>query len=258
MMKGTTREETIRFWNESAETYSNRQQGSMPDSIVSDLVSGCVLTEDSDVCELGSGPGTYSARIAPHVRSLTCVDASENMMARLRQNTEGIGNIRTVLTDFAEYEPGKVYDVTVAALCPGTHTEESVRRMCGMTKGTCVYIMWSDMCWDEVYPKVWKRFSDEDYPDIRNGTILDTLDRMGMVYDERIYSERLTVEFPFETAVQKVIRSFARYSDVPLTEEDAAEYMDEYRDGDMFRTVRTNKMRVVTWSVPESDVVHDA
>ena len=66
-----------RFWDVFADTYSTEQQGDMPEKIIDWLFEIGVLSEDREVLEIGSGPGTYSFGMAERSKTVWCLDSSE-------------------------------------------------------------------------------------------------------------------------------------------------------------------------------------
>lgn len=55
-----------------------------------------------DVLDVGSGDGAAAAYLAPYARSLTCVDASEKMIAAAKKRFAKSGNVEAVVADAHE------------------------------------------------------------------------------------------------------------------------------------------------------------
>ena len=63
-----------------------------------------------DVLELACGPGTFTAELLPHARSLTAVDASPEMLS-LAAEKVGHQRVRFIRADLFSWEPDRRYDV---------------------------------------------------------------------------------------------------------------------------------------------------
>lgn len=60
------------------------------------------LIEAGDVLDLGSGDGTVAQLLAPHARSVTCVDQSARVIDAARKRLDGVDNARCVVSDMHE------------------------------------------------------------------------------------------------------------------------------------------------------------
>jgi SAM-dependent methyltransferase len=63
-----------------------------------------------EVLELACGPGTWTADLLRHAHSLTCVDASPEML-ELAARRAGDGQARFIRADLFSWEPDRRYDV---------------------------------------------------------------------------------------------------------------------------------------------------
>jgi SAM-dependent methyltransferase len=67
------------------------------------------LQASGDVLELACGPGIFTRELARHARSVTAVDASEQMLARSRSEVAD-STIRYIQGDVFNWAPDRVYD----------------------------------------------------------------------------------------------------------------------------------------------------
>jgi trans-aconitate methyltransferase len=63
-----------------------------------------------DVLELACGPGTWTRQLAEHARSVTCVDASPEMLAKAQRRV-GTDGLRFECADIFDWRPERRYDV---------------------------------------------------------------------------------------------------------------------------------------------------
>lgn len=161
--EGLTYNDRIRYWDDIADVYSGYQQGKMPETITRCLLDDGIIDTESNVLELGSGPGTYSLNLAPNVKSLTCVDTSPRMLERLKGSAEemGLKNISYLNKDFKDL-PKDRYDSVISSLCPGTGSLDSLRKMDSLSNGHCVYIMWTENHLDNLNSEIWRELG-KDY-----------------------------------------------------------------------------------------------
>ena len=94
-LDGPAEKSEIGFWDAFAETYTSEPQGNMPGRITDWLCEIGVLNSDTEVLEIGSGPGTYSFPFAAVSKKVTCLDSSVRMMERLKitAESEDVANI---------------------------------------------------------------------------------------------------------------------------------------------------------------------
>ncbi|MBR2423024.1 MAG: methyltransferase domain-containing protein [Oscillospiraceae bacterium] len=73
------------------------------------------LSQDSHICDAGSGLGYLSLALAPYVKQVTAVERNPNAAAVLTENchTLGISNINACCSSIAEINPGKNYHAMV-------------------------------------------------------------------------------------------------------------------------------------------------
>jgi SAM-dependent methyltransferase len=249
--EGLTYADRLRFWDGLADSYSSIQQGPIVDSVIDRLLSEGVLSPGSSVLELGSGPGTYSLKMAPHVGSLTCVDSSARMMGRMMAAAGilNIRNIRGVVSDFFELRPGGRFDPVMATLCPGTGTPEGIAKMEALSDGYCVHIMWIRNCWDDIHAEIWNVLGKEySFDGRRTDLVSEHLKSLGRIPKVLEFTAEVEMSMPFGDAVRKEIGSFAAYG---LREKDVSEAVENVlsgmRFGDALRYMGSNAMRMIIW-----------
>jgi 2-polyprenyl-3-methyl-5-hydroxy-6-metoxy-1,4-benzoquinol methylase len=68
------------------------------------------LAPRGEVLEFACGPGGFTAELARHARSVTAIDASEQMLARNRAEVD-LPNVRYIRADLFDWQPDRLYDV---------------------------------------------------------------------------------------------------------------------------------------------------
>ena len=248
--EGFDHRRSIRFWDDIANDYEGGiMQGDIPERIISSLFDRGILTSDSEVLELGCGPGTYSAPLSERVRALTCGDTSERMLSILSKRCLN-GNIRTILGDFMTADYGGRYDAVMMTLCPGTGSPDGIRRVESLSKGWCIHIMWVDNTWDDIHAEVWKKLGKDYSFDGRKVRIMEmNLESLGRDYDVSEFTADIHWELPADELIEREKRTFSVYG--PYDAESAIrEVLSDHIDGDVFSFDCRNVMKMITWRSP--------
>ncbi|EPR37536.1 pedicted SAM-dependent methyltransferase [Desulfovibrio sp. X2] len=91
----------------------------LADDVARAVREAVALAPSMDVLDFGCGTGLLTLRLQPHVGSVTGLDSSPGMLARLEEKVAelGIGNVRTALVDVSRGEavPGR-YDLIVSSM----------------------------------------------------------------------------------------------------------------------------------------------
>lgn len=245
--EGFDSDRAIKFWDDLAYDYEGgTMQGDIPLQIIDHITKEGMIGKDSDIIEFGCGPGTYTIPLSGRVRSVTCVDTSENMLSILSQRCSS-NNIIPILGDYMTVPLKRKYDATVMSLCPGSGSKEAIRRVESVSYGWCIHIMWLVNSWDDIGSMVWKELGkDYSFEQRRSGIVEGNLESLGREFDVRRFTTRLHLEMPAEELIEREKRRFALYG--PYDAEEAIrKVLGRYiRDG-VFRFDCTNEMKLICW-----------
>ena len=243
-------EDRLKFWDDIADTYSMYMQGDVPRQVVSRLFNLGMMESDDCVLEVGSGPGTYSLEIANKVRILTCMDTSQKMLDRLMRNAKerGLTNIERFHQDWSTYKPRKGYDVCIATLCPGVGSPESLVRMEGAARRSCVSVAWIRNHGDDMNAEIWKRMGkDYGYTHRASTATQDWLKENGRDPVVERFETRIVKEFPAEEVVAKEADTFEKYGLRDEAEKVAREIVDEIAEDGVVRYDYVNELKMTAW-----------
>lgn len=249
-LDGNPDSEKTGFWDVFAETYTSEPQGNMPGRITEWLRETGVLNPDSDVLEIGSGPGTYSFPFAAVAKSVTCLDSSAKMLERLEEKAESgrINNIETVNGDWNSFDPGRKWDVVAATLCSFMGTPESLDKMDSVADKHCVMVSWVRNHDDDLQNEIWAGLGKEySFAERNTDKILETLKSTGRAFENRMFSDRVRTELPVEEAVN---RNAVTYSAFGLEEEArriAERIIEERSINGVYVLEAENTLRVTVW-----------
>lgn len=245
-------EKGLQFWDDFSEHYSNRQQGDIPRRIIDRLFETGILTEDCDVLEIGSGPGTYSLEMAPRVRSVRCLDSSPRMLRRLmsKASESGIGNIVPVEADWNSYEDDSEYGCCIATLCPGSGSRESVARMEKLSNGSCVLVSWTCNHGDDLNAQIWKALGKDYGYGFRGSTeVQDRLSSEGRDVKIELFQTDIEMDIPVEELVAKEVSSFKAYGNDVDVSDIVRSILEPDADDGIVHFKATNEMKLIYWAV---------
>ena len=246
-------QQIIEFWNEYAGNYSSFQQGDLPERIIERLFETETLKPDYSVLEIGSGPGTYSLKLAPRVRILTCMDSSEKMLDILGRSIKNSGytNIERFLEDWNEYVPKKGYDACIATLCPGSGSEESLIRMEKSARRSCIIVSWYANHGDDLNENIWKELGRDYSYDIRKSTgVQDWLKENGREFKMEILSTHITQDIPLTDIITREKSAFKAYGQRDV-EEIVKKILEPCTMNGIVHFDHINEMKLIYWKPAE-------
>ena len=237
----------IKFWDDLAYDYEGgRMQGDIPLQIIDHIAKEDMIGKDSDVVEFACGPGTYTIPLSERVRSVTCIDTSENMLSILSQRCAS-NNITPILGDYMTVPLEKKYDATVMSLCPGSGSKEAILRAESVSKGWCIHIMWLVNSWDDIGSMIWTELGkDYSFEQRKAGIVEGNLESLGREFEVKEFTTDLHIEKPAEKVIEREKRRFALYG--PYDAEEAARrVLGRYVQDGTFRFDCTNVMKLICW-----------
>ena len=190
---------------ENAERYdANSRSGYDPR--ISITLEGLDLGRDSQVLDIGAGPGTLAIPLAPRVRKVTAVEPGEGMVAILRERVakEGITNISCVRKRWEDVDIAcdlaGPYDIVIASL---SLTMEDIRAAlhkmdAASRRYVCLYWFVDMPFWERMYADLWEPLHGSPY---YSGPKADCL--FNVLYQMGIYANvemlPLSKEYRFDT-----------------------------------------------------------
>jgi len=88
----------------------------LSNAIGSSIVDRVNLEADMQVMDFGAGTGLISSFVVPHVKSITAVDISPAMLAKLAEKPEFQGKAVTVCQDILEQPLDTKFDLIISAM----------------------------------------------------------------------------------------------------------------------------------------------
>ena len=126
----------------------------MPSILVELLADRGVITQESNILEIGSGSGRYTIPLVRKAGSIIATDISSKMLFYLKDYAEEenadtikIQKIDWLNTDVESVGLDNDYDLVLAVMSPGIRSKEALYRMGEISKGYCLvgqYVSWVD------------------------------------------------------------------------------------------------------------------
>lgn len=153
----------VRYWDMVAPSYAlrNRQLAAVHRDLVEKLALEGVVTRESIVLDVGSGPGTFALHFAEKAARVVALDPAAGMLRVLRQEAEQRGvseRIVTVLSSWEDFEPEERFDLVFSANSPAVRDYSTLSKMNLASRGYCCLVSSAkgstlrlrDMLWEKV------------------------------------------------------------------------------------------------------------
>lgn len=171
-------------WSKRAEDYSDSHRTNDYEygrKVLNTLVRYEVLNSDSEILEIGAGPGTFVIPFARGVKKITAVEPAKGMIEKIRGNAEesGIENFEIINKTWQEVsipDIARKYDLVITSTVVWMFKDiwEQLKRLEQASKGCCCLVTgtggWDgeeDTLWHEVMGDL-KRPRYQEYPLIYN------------------------------------------------------------------------------------------
>ena len=108
-------EQRKNWYSKVADAY-NRTRPRYPQELINRTVELAKLSENTEILEIGCGPGTATTEFAKLGFSMTCLEPSKESCNLARQNCAEFANVEIINTTFEEWElqPNR-FDTVLAA-----------------------------------------------------------------------------------------------------------------------------------------------
>jgi len=249
-----TREAALSFWNMSQENNAER---------IRKTIAGLPLTPDSQVLDIGAGPGTLAVPIAGRVRHVTAVEPSAGMYEVLTEKAAEAGaeNLDSVRKSWEEVEVEKdlsgPYDLVFASFSLVVpDIEEAVRKMNeASSKYVCIYWFAGKTSWEYHMRRLWPALHGREFvPEPGSDIIFQLLYNAGIFPDIRNFTYRHINRF---SSLDEAVRHFSPQYEI--TSDRQREILREYlskqiqKDGEGLIITGWSARMKISWDVTEQN-----
>lgn len=108
------------------------------------LLDQNLLDGETEVLDIGCGPGNYALGLARQAKRVTGIDISPNMIQKARGKAagEGVHNVSFEVTPWETLDLEargwvKQFDLVFASMCPGINSKDTLLKMVTASRGFC-------------------------------------------------------------------------------------------------------------------------
>lgn len=248
--KSKEEEDSREMWDARAAAYDHEvtAEGVAEESMIEVLPGETVL-------DIGAGTGRLSVPLARRARSITALDVSSGMLARLEQKMKdaGLANYQCIRSRWEDVEVGRdvmVHDVVVDAWALGFVDLRSQLEKMDAAAHRAVYLFWHAGEWRdrqelELWEAAFGREATPPYPDYL--WVIHILHEMGIYADVAIFSKEIERRF---SSPRDAADNWKIFHDPPGENADLVE--DHFRrilvpDGNGYVLTRKRRMAMIRW-----------
>ncbi len=258
-------ERWVRNFNNQASRQENDARYQFTDDF---LLRHNIYGRNSEILDIGCGPGTFTVRFAQRAKRVTGLDISGKMLEYARQNVEqyGLGNVDFIDApwqdiDLNQFGLEKAYDLVFASLCPGISAEDGLMKMSRASRRwcfTCRFVHKFSSLKNDVYLNILGHPYDSEWGRDSTGQSVADLLQAGYYPCLSYYDSETQLEWPLD---EETARHFAGHLG-PLKDEQ--QYIEKYtgRVFDYLRSIAVNglirddtqaKIAFLYWQVDQGD-----
>jgi len=159
-------DDTIEYWSKRSEDYSDSRRTNNYEyghKVLSTLMRYEVLRSDSEVLEIGPGPGTFIIPFAKKIKKITAVEPAKGMIKKIQENAkeERIENYEVIHKIWQGIDIAKIkrmYNLTICSIVLWMFKDvfHQIERMEQSSKEYCCIVTGTGN-WDEEDEKLWQK-----------------------------------------------------------------------------------------------------
>ncbi len=138
-------------WDKAAATYDDLEKckdyQAQVTEIINILQQKGALDKENIVLDVACGTGTYSVRMAPFCKKVTCVDISSGMLRKLEEKRSrfGLSNIEIIRQDWNNFEPKGMFDIVFCSITPLLRDMRNIKKMVSISRRFLAIVTWAGL-----------------------------------------------------------------------------------------------------------------
>ncbi|MCO5385274.1 class I SAM-dependent methyltransferase [Desulfosporosinus sp.] len=254
--------EIMEYWNKLSGSYEKEtagENGKRLNEVIHLLETQGMITPESDILDVGCGPGIYTVPLAYKVRTVTALDGAAEMCNVVAGRAKNLKLDNIVLlnslweeTNFEDEGLKNAFDLVFASLMPGIASYDTLIKFLSASRKYCCLIYFAGGVDDLVRSDLWRIIFQEDFESGGN----DIVYPFNILYNLGFYPkiDYLDVSFEKTETVEEAIENLCNYywlfSDITKEiRNKISAYVLEKADNGIFRQKSKSRLGILTWSV---------
>lgn len=220
------RKETgIGVWDKAAERFSESRKGNDYEygRKVADVLYE-VITPESEVLEIGAGPGTFVIPFARTVKNVTAVEPSNGMLEYLRKNAEeaGVENFELITKKWEDIDLSKIggkFDLVISTIVAWMFKDiwNYLERMEKASKGYCCLVEGIGEYKEGRFDELWQKVTGKEYSEWSK-TYPDSNFFYNILYNRERFANVEIINYATQRSVDGWVRFMEDFFDGYITE----------------------------------------
>jgi len=258
----SNKDKWLDFWNQYSEQYSIevKAERQLHLKVLSYLEREGWLRRGDGVIDIGCGPGTYALLLAEHARWVTCLDSSEGMLDKVKEEAikAGIMNINLWLDRWEDARPKVKYDLAICARSPAIKDRCGLLKMEEMSSRDCCFIAGVSKEEDKDWKALWEFAVGPAHACLKGKVDYNVINPLNILLEEKrnpdlkfIY-ETVEISLDEDMLVENSLRNFRIYTTLTTEKEQAIKdrILSWCNDG-YYEFKRKKGVAIITWKAPE-------
>nr|CBH40038.1 conserved hypothetical protein, SAM-dependent methyltransferase type 11 family [uncultured archaeon] len=220
------RKETgIEVWDKAAERFSESRKGNDYEygRKVADVLYE-VITPESEVLEIGAGPGTFVIPFARTVKNVTAVEPSNGMLEYLIRNAEeaGVENFELITKKWEDIDLSKIggkFDLVISTIVAWMFKDiwNYLERMEKASKGYCCLVEGIGEYKEGRFDELWQKVTGKEYSEWSK-TYPDSNFFYNILYNRERFANVGIINYATQRSVDGWVRFMEDFFDGYITE----------------------------------------
>lgn len=243
------------YWNHISESYGvrTRFESKIIEEIAQILFFEGVITKESFILDIGSGPGTFAlpfARLAGHVLAL---DPARKMIDALMKEArrQRLSNISPLCQRWEESHFSKEFDLAFASFSPAIRNAEGLLKMHQASRSYCCLITSSATENFKVRNEIWERIFREPFHSYGFHILypFNYLYASGFRPQIRFLKKDVCYEEPVDTLTDRYENYFRMFIELtPSTKKIIRQYFEDMACHGIVKTDEEKAIAIMWWS----------
>lgn len=254
--------EMIEYWNQFAPSYdqihTSLKRSPRVEKVIAILQEENFISAETDVIDIGCGPGNFSLPLAQICRSVTALDGAPQMCLQLEKRIKALGitniDLRSRLWEEMDIDQEgmyKKYDLAFASMTTAVSDFETLNQMNRVSRKNCCLIFWAENGTNRARQELWQLIFNEDGSGYGMTSVIypfNLLYSLGYFPKIEFIDSAWSHEETIEEAVESLCRYFWLYSEItPKIKDIVHDYVSSKAVNGLFSRKTEAKLGVVTW-----------